>query len=395
MYTATVMFRIFTLLILLCSSAGLSAQNLVINGGFEPADCPPTGTTINDIIPPWRQGPFSSADHYGPCTFIGSPTTNNNISPRSGDGNVGLYAYGNFGSTYNRENLIGELSTTLRTGQFYRVSYWVHPVVVNAVGINAAINGPDVLFLESPFDLQTITPSDYGISSDSALYPADAIIDRDGWTQVCLNFYASGFERYIAIGTFRKDEQINAELIGTGPSPDLGYYLIDDVVVEPIDPPVLSGTYKWCPGDEITLSVPEGLNGVWEDGTTAITRVVDAPGTYSYGYQDGICYRTNSVDVIEVNCETCSVYAPNAFTPNGDGLNDTWKPEFECPPIEYRLEIFDRLGNLVFLTHNPDEGWSPPSGEHEDTYVAHLVFTYELYGDRDLIEEKYVINLLR
>lgn len=395
MYTATVMFRILTLLILLCSSAGLSAQNLVINGGFEPADCPTSSINYDGVAPPWVGGPFNNPNHYGPCSNPGDAQSTNNASPRTGDGFIGIAVYGKWSGRFNRSNTIGELQRTLIPGQMYRVSYWVRPVNSPSAGVTVAINGPDILFLERPTDLVRITRSDLLVDTDSALHPTDVIDDLDGWSQVCLNFVATGYERYIAIGAFRHDDEVEAETLANNTEFSLGYYLVDDLAVEPIDPPVLSGTYKWCPGDEITLSVPEGLNGVWEDGTTAITRVIDEPGTYSYGYQDGICYRTNSVDVIEVNCETCSVYAPNAFTPNGDGLNDTWKPEFECPPIEYRLEIFDRLGNLVFLTHNPDEGWSPPSGEHEDTYVAHLVFTYELYGDRDLIEEKHVINVLR
>lgn len=51
-------------------------------------------------------------------------------------------------------------------------------------------------------------------------------------------------------------------------------------------------------------------------------------------------------------------YIPNAFTPDGDGINDTWGPsganyEFES----YNVQVYDRWGKLVWQTDNPDKQW--------------------------------------
>lgn len=51
------------------------------------------------------------------------------------------------------------------------------------------------------------------------------------------------------------------------------------------------------------------------------------------------------------------VYVPNAITPDGDGLNEIFKPVFSYTPQEYLLQIFDRWGQLVFTSTNPDEAW--------------------------------------
>ncbi|KAB2809937.1 T9SS type B sorting domain-containing protein [Phaeocystidibacter luteus] len=389
---STLIASLFTLFTLTVTG---QTQNFVVNGGFEPTDCPSTGTTLFEIAPPWRD-PFTSSDHYGPCTFPGSATTNNNVPPQEGDGNVGLYGYGRFGQIYNREYIIGELTTALTAGQRYRVSYWVHPVYTPQFDINAGIDGPDVLFFESYSDFtSSVQRNNYDYSSDSALHPDYTITELNEWTQVCLNFTARGYERYIALGTFRTDEEVQAELLGGNTQPTLGYYLIDNVVVQPIDEPVLTGTRELCPGGEITLTVPDGLFGEWDDGSTALTRVIDEPGTYSYGYQDGICYRVDQVVVEEVNCTPCNVYYPSAFTPNGDGTNEVWMPVFECAPIEYQLEIYDRIGNLVFQTYDRNNSWSPPADAQEGTYVAILRFTYELYGDRTVIQERVEVSLMR
>jgi len=51
-------------------------------------------------------------------------------------------------------------------------------------------------------------------------------------------------------------------------------------------------------------------------------------------------------------------YAPNTFTPNGDGLNDTWSPNgIGIDPNNYHLMMFDRWGNLMWETHTWLEGW--------------------------------------
>ena len=51
-------------------------------------------------------------------------------------------------------------------------------------------------------------------------------------------------------------------------------------------------------------------------------------------------------------------YAPNTFTPNGDGKNDTWSPKgIGIDPNNYDLMMFDRWGNLMYETHVWGQGW--------------------------------------
>ncbi len=51
-------------------------------------------------------------------------------------------------------------------------------------------------------------------------------------------------------------------------------------------------------------------------------------------------------------------YIPNAFTPNGDALNNIFIPRFEGIEIEkYQMLIYDRQGRLVFKSTDPNIGW--------------------------------------
>ena len=60
-----------------------------------------------------------------------------------------------------------------------------------------------------------------------------------------------------------------------------------------------------------------------------------------------------------VCADNCPVYnLPNVFTPNNDGVNDFFRPFGDYKYIEsVEMEIFNRWGNLIFKTNNPDILW--------------------------------------
>ena len=55
--------------------------------------------------------------------------------------------------------------------------------------------------------------------------------------------------------------------------------------------------------------------------------------------------------------EFSALIITNTFSPNGDGLNDTWG----VPGIRFyegaRISVYDRGGVRLFYTESPDEGW--------------------------------------
>ncbi len=54
--------------------------------------------------------------------------------------------------------------------------------------------------------------------------------------------------------------------------------------------------------------------------------------------------------------EDFGLYVPNAFTPNGDGLNDIFQPK-GFGVVKYEIFMFDRWGEKVFATKEFTEGW--------------------------------------
>jgi gliding motility-associated-like protein len=57
-------------------------------------------------------------------------------------------------------------------------------------------------------------------------------------------------------------------------------------------------------------------------------------------------------------------YVPNAFTPNGSGPNEVFKPVFYSgyDPYDYTLLIFNRWGEIVFESRNTEVGWDGTYG---------------------------------
>jgi gliding motility-associated-like protein len=72
------------------------------------------------------------------------------------------------------------------------------------------------------------------------------------------------------------------------------------------------------------------------------------------------CRDTTSISVAITDPDFAPELLPNIITPNGDGVNDVL-----CIPAPshyadcYRFEVFNRWGNRVFETSDPDQCWSP------------------------------------
>ena len=95
----------------------------------------------------------------------------------------------------------------------------------------------------------------------------------------------------------------------------------------------------------------EGDSFLWQDGSTDPVFTVTSPGTYSVDITIGSCTTNHRLLVIEDDCPPV-IRMPNAFTPNGDGTNETFIP-IELDNIrEMQTNIYNRWGDLVFETSN-------------------------------------------
>jgi gliding motility-associated-like protein len=118
--------------------------------------------------------------------------------------------------------------------------------------------------------------------------------------------------------------------------------------------PVELGRDTTLCGNIITLNPHiQGSTYLWQDGSTDSIYVVTIPGKYRVEVGLDGCFNADSVNIGE--CPV-NVWFPTGFTPNGDGLNDTFRP-VGTGIAKFSMQIFNRWGEMVFDTSDPHEGW--------------------------------------
>ena len=133
----------------------------------------------------------------------------------------------------------------------------------------------------------------------------------------------------------------------------------------------------------------------WSTGETARELEVQQPGTYWLTVTDAKgCSGTDTITVFEKKCRR-DVFIPSAFTPNGDGKNDVFRPVIFGKVNQYRLSVYNRWGALVFQTADPKKGWDGTIGGTLQPN-AFFVWTcsYQLEG-AELKTEKGTVALIR
>jgi gliding motility-associated-like protein len=84
-----------------------------------------------------------------------------------------------------------------------------------------------------------------------------------------------------------------------------------------------------------------------------------------------------------------TIYVPNTFSPNGDGVNDVWMP-VTSGLSDYHIQVYNRWGEKVFESYDTQEAWTGGyrDGEH---YVPNGVYQY-LIRYSDMLEQPYEIQ---
>lgn len=71
----------------------------------------------------------------------------------------------------------------------------------------------------------------------------------------------------------------------------------------------------------------------------------------------------------------CNIFVPNAFTPDGDGLNDIFIPRLSFSPRNYKFTIYTRTGVMIFQTDSHGTGWD---GRHKGSLMPPGVYLWSL-----------------
>ncbi|HEU4718628.1 MAG TPA: PKD domain-containing protein [Bacteroidia bacterium] len=133
--------------------------------------------------------------------------------------------------------------------------------------------------------------------------------------------------------------------------------------------------WQWDFGDPTTTSDTSSMQDPFYAYTTEYGSNYDVHLQVANQYG---CMDDTTIEVI-IDPEF-TFYIPNAFTPNGDGINDVFYGT-GIGITSYTMYVFDRWGNLIFTANDINQSWDGTvqgkSGQlcQEDVYVWKVVLT--------------------
>ncbi len=167
-------------------------------------------------------------------------------------------------------------------------------------------------------------------------------------------------------GCIDEDEMTLVDVVSVHPSPKAGF-TIDPKVVSAMDPEVsVTAT------GEGYSHVSYFFDGEQIDGADFV-HVINAVGPQTIFQTVSNEFGCRDYAQADVRISDHLIYVPSAFTPNGDGLNDLFRPE-TTGIIRIDMQIFDRWGRRVFHSNDP-RGWDG-SSNNDDYYAPPGVYNY-------------------
>lgn len=170
---------------------------------------------------------------------------------------------------------------------------------------------------------------------------------------------------------------------------DLSLMLGDSIELNVVASPVGNYIYEWAPDDNSVLCANCAETWVKPTDNT----------TYKVTVNDDLCKKE---DTFNINVNTCStVYAPQAFSPNGDSVNDVFFIYgAKCVRQIKELSIYDRWGDNIFVKENipPSEaayGWN---GTYHGQNAPSGLYTFKVLielNDGAIVKNQGAVTLLR
>ena len=133
--------------------------------------------------------------------------------------------------------------------------------------------------------------------------------------------------------------------------------------------------YEWSKGPDSSLIISYASAILAEEADIYRVKVTDTRGCTAFS------------EVTLIPCVT-EIMIPNAFTPDGDGLNDIFRPIFtegSFNPNRFNMSIYTKWGQLIYTSGDASQGWDGTyMGQPvmSDTYVYMISYEVPSYVTR-------------
>lgn len=377
------------------------SQNIVLNGSFENYNSCPTnlsglcGNGPGDQLlkcPPWYAPTCGSEDFLHTCATPASAVSVPDNYPgyqnaRTGLGYIGGQTYSQAAEAmmniqFYREYAQAPLAEPLEIGKKYCVSFWV------SRGENGqyAIKEIGALFTTQAYINKGGNYQENIPLTPQIVNTGGPITDTINWVEISGDFIADSAYAYITLGNFKGRNQSTVLHVPKWGTPGVSYYFFDDVSVYKYPELDLGGDLIYT-GEQYLLDAQNvGASYIWSTGDTTQTIMVSNQGKYWVEVTNECASVSDTIEIVGVE----SIYYPNAFTPNDDGLNDVFKVEsYQIP--SYDFYIYNRWGELVFSGNEKQNTWN---GKLNNTFVANGVYVLILDYKLNNQEQKKQVDKL-
>jgi len=158
----------------------------------------------------------------------------------------------------------------------------------------------------------------------------------------------------------------------------------------------LGDDLEWCSNELLELTISDfdvADNLLWYDGSSSNQKII-AFDNINSGTQKIVWAKIEndcgiSIDSVVIDIIDCEIYfyVPNAFTPDGNSVNNIFKPSLITEGLNsYMLQIFDRWGNILFESNDVSQGWT---GHNSAGNIQDGVYVWKIKFGTSITDYKY------
>ncbi|MBK7128942.1 MAG: gliding motility-associated C-terminal domain-containing protein [Crocinitomicaceae bacterium] len=246
--------------------------------------------------------------------------------------------------------------------------------IANGIDLNGCFDADTIDVFLAPIPV-------IDLGDDTAACPGEFVLTANGFSNVLWS-NGSNADTLVVLdaGTYSVEVTNN-----------YGCQAFDQIQISFLNPMQISlgPDIETCMDNQVLLHT--GVQaGQFHWSTNQYSPAINVTETGLYSVQQTLC-GTTYTDSIQVTFSGLDqvIYIPNAFTPDGNLLNNEFEVVFGdyTHLVNYEIFIFNRWGQVLFHSHDPYEKWD---GIYNGTLVQDGVYVYFIKLESDCFENPYI-----